>query len=436
VDFVFVGLNHRTAPIEVRDGLAIVPTRLPVALAEAARRPGLSEVALLSTCNRFEVWTVAENPQIGVAAVHSFLRDYHAVAIEQIERHLYTHTAGNAVRHMLRVVSGLDSMVLGEPQIAGQVKEAFEAARSARTTGFLLERLYQHALRTHKRVRNETRLGEGAVSISYVAVELARKIFGDLSHRRILVLGAGEMSELALECLEGAGAQTVRVCNRTHHKAIELAGRHNWEVIAWDGFPAALAEADIVISSTGAPHPVVRLAMVREAMARRRNEAIFFIDIATPRDVEPEVGNLYNVFLFNLDDLNAIAEENRRRRHSEAEAAERIVEDETAVFMQWLATLDVKTIIVELRGAFDEIRGQEIEWLRSKVGNISERDWEAVVQFSTRLTNKLLHRPLATLRETSPEDEAVELAEAVRRLFGLSSKKKMKDEGGRMKDER
>ena len=432
VELVFVGLNHQTAPIEMRDRLAIVPTRLQAALTDAASRPGLSEVVLLSTCNRSEVWTVAQDPQVGVAAIYSFLRDHHGIKIEEVEPHLYTHVQADAIRHMFRVVSGLDSMVLGEPQVAGQVKEAFEAARNARTAGFLLERLYQHALRTHKRIRNETRLGEGAVSISYVAVELARKIFGDLSQRRVMVLGAGEMSELALQCLEGAGARTIRVSNRTHHKAVELAKRHNWEAIAWENFPAALVETDIVISSTGAPHPVVRVPMVREVMARRRNAEIFIIDIAAPRDVEAEVANLYNVFLFNLDDLNAIAVENRRQRRTEAEAAERIVEAETAEFMQWLATLDVKELIVALRNSFDAVRQSELEWLKSKVGQLSDRDWEMVVQFSNRLMNKLLHRPVTTLREKWPDDEAIGMAESMRQLFGLSGGEangKKKDKG-------
>ncbi|KPL08650.1 hypothetical protein AMJ85_08320, partial [candidate division BRC1 bacterium SM23_51] len=204
MELVFVGLNHRTAPVELRDRLAIVPSHLSAALAEAAARPGLQEVVLLSTCNRSEVWTVADAAHVGEAEICAFLRDHHKVAIEQVEPHLYSHIGQDAVRHMFRVVAGLDSMVLGEPQIAGQVKEAVAAARKAGTSGFLLERLYQHALRTHKRIRNETRLGEGAVSVSYVAVELARKIFGDLSPRGVLVLGAGEMSELALQCLESA----------------------------------------------------------------------------------------------------------------------------------------------------------------------------------------------------------------------------------------
>jgi len=429
MELVFVGLNHRTAPIEMRDRLAIVPARLPAALTAAADQPGLNEVVLLSTCNRAEVWAVADETRVGAAAILAFLRDHHGVTIEEIEPHLYTHVERDAIRHMFRVVSGLDSMVLGEPQVAGQVKEAFEAARTARTSGFLLERLYQHALRTHKRIRNETRIGEGAVSVSYVAVELARKIFGDLSNRRVLVLGAGEMSEQALLCLEGAGARTIRVSNRTHHKAVELAERHNWEAVPWEGFPAALAEADIVISSTGAPHPVVHASMVREAMARRHNEDLFLIDIAAPRDVEPEVGKLYNVFLFNLDDLNAIAEDNRRQRRAEAEAAEQIVEAEAEAFMNWLASLDVKSIIVELRSGFDEIRRQELEWLRSKAGGLSEGDWQHVEQFSNRLMNKLLHRPVATLRETAVEEEAVGLAEAIRRLFGLGKKPEKKERG-------
>jgi len=434
MDLIFVGLNHRTAPIEMRERVAIVPTRLQAALVEAARQPGLSEVVLLSTCNRCEVWTVSEEAEAGTAAICAFLRDHHGVTIEEIEPHLYTYANSDAVRHMFRVVSGLDSMVLGEPQVAGQVKQAFEAARNVRTVGFLLERLYQHALRTHKRIRNETHLGEGAVSVSYVAVELARKIFGDLSQRRVLVLGAGEMSELALQCLENAGARAIRVSNRTHQKAVELAQRHNWEAISWDSFPAALAEADIVIGSTGAPHPVVRVQMVREAMARRRNAEIFMIDIATPRDIEAEAGDLYNVFLFNIDDLNAIAQENRRKRQAEAEAAERIVEAETAAFMQWLSSLDVKTTVVQLREVFDKIRLEELEWLRPKIGQISERDWEKVAQFSARLINKLLHRPVTELQGATSQDEALGMADTIRQLFGLHQESK--DEGGRMRDEK
>jgi glutamyl-tRNA reductase len=419
VELVFVGLNHQTAPVDVRDRLAIVPARLHEALAAAANRPGLSEVVLLSTCNRSEVWTVADGEEIGVRAIHDFLRDQHEVDVEQVRPHLYSHTGVAAVRHSFRVVSGLDSMVLGEPQIAGQVKEAFEAARSARTSGFLLERLHQHALRVHKRVRSETRLGEGAVSISYVAVELARKIFGDLSRRHVLVLGAGEMSELALQCLGGAGAKAFRVSNRTHHRAVELAERYRGDVVPWEDFPAALAEADIVIASTGAPHPVVRAAMVREAMEKRRNEPLCLIDIASPRDVEPKIADLYNVFLFNLDDLKAIAEENRRRREAEAEAAEQIVASETTEFLRWHSTLDVKSIVVALRKEFEAVRRQELERLKSKADEISPDDWKKVEQFSSRLLNKFLHGPLSGLRQATPADRAVELAETVRALFDL-----------------
>lgn len=419
MELVFVGLNHQTAPVEVRDRLAIVPAKLREALTKAGGWPGLLEVVLLSTCNRSEVWAVAEDVDHGETAIGAFLLDYHGVPLEELEPHLYSHIGADAVHHTFRVISGLDSMVLGEPQIAGQVKDAFAASHGARTCGFLLDRLYQHALKTHKRIRNETRLGEGAVSISYVAVELARKIFGDLDQRRVLVLGAGEMSELTLQCLAGAGAQTLLVSNRTHANAIDLARRHDGKVVPWEDFPGALGDTDIVISSTGASHPVVRLPMVREAMTRRKNEALFLIDIAAPRDIEPEIGELYNVFLYNLDDLNQIADENRRQRKAEAEAAERIVADETETFMRWLGSLDVKAIIVGLREAFDEVRCRELEWLRPKLGEVSQAHWDNVVKFSHRLINKLLHHPISTLREASPEDDTAGKAEAIRSLFGL-----------------
>ena len=421
MELLFVGLNHQTAPVQVRDRVAIVPAKLPAALRQAGGWPGLLEVVLLSTCNRSEVWAVAENADLGSTAIHAFLFDYHDVPLEALEPHLYCHVGAAAVRHGFRVIAGLDSMVLGEPQIAGQVKEAFAAARSARTSGFLLERLHQHALKTHKRIRHETRLGEGAVSVSYVAVELARKIFGDLEQRRVLVLGAGEMSELTLQCLAGAGVRAVQVSNRTHAHAEALARRHAGQVVAWEAFADALSRTDIVISSTGASHPVVRLPMVRAAMARRRNEALFLIDIAAPRDIEPEVGDLYNVFLYNIDDLNAIAQENRRQRQSEAAAAARIVDDETETFMRWLASLDVKGIIVALSGAFDAARCLELQWLRPKLGEIAERDWDHVVQFSRRLMNKLLHQPLRALRESSAEDDSAALADAARQLFDLTA---------------
>jgi glutamyl-tRNA reductase len=419
VQLVIVGLNHKTAPVEVRDAMAIVPARLTQALEQAAGWPGLMEVVILSTCNRTEVWAVAEDERIGGTSILTFLHDYHSISVERIGPHLYRHVGEDAVRHIFRVISGLDSMVLGEPQITGQVKDAFLAARTARTSGFLLDRLHQNALRTHKRVRTETRLGEGAVSISYVAVELARKIFGDLSDRSVLVLGAGEMSELTLQCLESAGAKSILVSNRTHDKAVELARRHDWQVVPWEQFAETLRHADIVISSTAASHTVIRLPMVKDAMSRRRNEALFLIDIAAPRDIEPEVGELYNVFLFNLDDLNQIAEENRRQRKAEATAAETIVEAETEVFLRWQASLDVKSIIVSLRNALDEFRRQELEWLRPKAGDISDREWENIVKFSKRLMNKFLHHPTSTLREASPEDRLAGLAEAARRLFDL-----------------
>ena len=419
MDLILIGLNHRTAPVELRDRVGVSVARLPEALAQAAAWPGLAEVVLLSTCNRHEVWAVAETADLGATVIRTFLNAYHEIPLEELEPHLYTHVGEGAVRHMLRVVSGLDSMVLGEPQVTGQVKEAFAAARSARTSGFLLDRLHQHALKAHKRVRTETRLGEGAVSISFVAVELARKIFGNLADRRVMVLGAGEMSELALQCLESAGAKSILVSNRTHVKAVELATRHDWQVVHWDQFPEALKDTDIVISSTGAPHPVVRLVMVREAMGLRRNEALFLIDIAAPRDIEPEVGSLYNVFLYNLDDLNQIADENRRQRRAEAQAAEAIVDEETALFMAWIASLDVKTVIVQLRNAFDEFRRQELEWLRPKMPEISDRDWETIVKFSGRLTNKLLHQPISSLRGGAPENNVAALSQAARSLFGL-----------------
>jgi len=429
MELVCTGLNHRTAPVEIRDQAAIVPAKLPEALRVATERFGFDEVVIVSTCNRSEIWAVADDADSAVAQARRFFCEYRSLGEADLDRCLYNRIGPEAAAHVMRVVAGLDSMVVGETQVAAQVKEAFEAARASGSCGYFLERLFQQALHANKRVRSETRIGEGAVSVSHVAVELARKIFGDLSRRRVLVLGAGEMSTIALRALQDAGANSICVSNRTYRRALELSKIYGWDTVRWEDFPRELARTDIVIASTGASHTVVHEDVVREAMAKRGNEALFFIDIAVPRDVDPEVGDIYNVFLYNIDDLNAIADENRRRREAEVQKAERIIRAEVETFVRWVESLRVKSVIVDLRRNLDELRRRELEWLRSKAKGLDESDWQVIEQFSIRLMNKFLHNPTASLRNPPRSSDRAALGDLVRRLFGMEPKRRDKEPG-------
>jgi len=413
-----VGLNHRDAPVAVREALAFSRSDLPRALAALRQVEGVEEAAILSTCNRVEVYVVTP-----VAAaedlVKQFLADFHGARPETFEPFLYRHEGAEAVAHLFRVASGLDSMVVGEAQVTGQVKEAYGLASEARATGRVLNRLFQHALAVAKRVRTTTEIGEGRASVGSVAVELAERIFESLAGRTVLVVGAGEMGESVLRSLRAAGAETTLVANRTFARAQALAAEHGGAAVPWDELATVLARADIVISSTDAPHPVIRQAHAIEAVRQRGGRPVFLIDIAVPRDIEPAAGEVAGCYLYNVDDLQAVVEETMAQRQQEVARCLAIVDEEVGGFMAWLRQLAVAPTISELSAALHARKDEELEALLQRLPDLSDEERAEIERMASRLVNKILHQPITTLRDASSREHHQTFLDAALRLFGL-----------------
>jgi glutamyl-tRNA reductase len=434
VNIVLVGLNHKTAPVKVRECLAPTAQAVPEMLVQALALPGLREALLVSTCNRVEVLAAADGAAGTVGAAEAagtltaWLAQGRTLAPQEIAESLYAHVDEDAVRHLFRVASSLDSLVVGEPQILGQIKEAFRTAVEAGATGAVLNRLMHKTFQVAKRVRSETAIGGAAVSVSYAAVELARKIFDDLAGLKALLIGAGEMAELAAEHLLAQGVGEVMVANRTLARAVELAGRlarggKPGGAFGLDELARVLPAVDIVISSTGATEPVITHALARSALKARRGRPLFFIDIAVPRDVEPSVGELDGCFLYDIDDLGQVVESNRQGRAKEAHAAEAIVAEEVVKFSAWLKSLAVVPTIAELTAKAEAIRTAEVARTLKDLGNTpqTEAEAEALERLTRALVKKLLHDPILFLREQahrSPESQQSHTA-LVRRMFKL-----------------
>ena len=355
---VLVGLNHKAAPVEVRERLAFTDAELPSAL--KALSEYVVEGAILSTCNRTEAYAVANLSSAGAEVLKRFLSEYHDVPVGQFEPYLYVYSGQDAIRHLFRVASGIDSMVLGEPQILGQVKDAFEQADANGSIGRILSALFRHAIAVGKKTRTETDISKNAASISYAAVELAKKIFGDLTRCTVLIVGAGEVGKLTARTLLDNSAGALLVANRTYSRALDLANRFNGKAVEFSSLREAIASSDIVISSTGGSQYIVTAEMVKYALQQRRNRPMFLIDIAVPRDIDPQVDKLENAFLYNIDDLQAVREANLREREKEARKAESIVDAETAKFLHWWSTLDVVPTIAALCDKLEDIRQAEM----------------------------------------------------------------------------
>jgi glutamyl-tRNA reductase len=414
-----VGLSHRTAPVELRESVDFSRAGADAALQALASRGVCPEMVVLSTCNRAEIYAVAES-DAGAAALTGFFGDYHGIDGARLDGHLYCHRGIDVARHLFRVAAGLDSLVVGEPQILGQVKAAYTTASGLRCTGTVTHRLFHAAFAVGKRVRSETSLGEGAVSVSYAAIELARKIFGDLQGLSVLILGAGEMAKLTGVHLRSQQINQITISSRTLASAERLAGQLEGRAVPWTELRAALAHADIVVAATGAAEPVLTRSTVEEAMRSRRGRPLFVIDIAVPRDVEPAVGDLDQVFLYHMDDLQSIVNENLARRGSELAGAEAIVEEEVARFSGWLQSREIVPTIVALRRRFEEIRQAELRRLESKLAGLTP-DARARVDDVTRLlVEKLLLAPTERLKTVGDETLVLAYAEAVHRLFSLS----------------
>jgi glutamyl-tRNA reductase len=412
------GVNHRTAPVSVREKLAFNEEALPEALADLQRRSGLRESLILSTCNRVEVAVAAEDDVDAVERVEEFLAQWRQVDRQWLQPHLYAFEGRDAVRHLFRVAASLDSMVVGEPQILGQLKSAYLIAKAHGAVGSYLETVLSRAFSVAKRVRAETEIGARAVSVSYAAVELAREIFGSLSGRTVLLLGAGKMSELAARHLKRSGA-SILVANRTPLRAEQAAQLVGGEAIAWAELPAALPRADIVITSTGASEFILTAEMVRRAMEARRNRPMFLIDIAVPRNIAPEVNELDGVFLYDIDDLQRVVENNLKLRLGEAELADRIVSEEVERLESWLRLRQLGPIIARLQEQLEEMRMRELERMRARLGALTPEQQEAIEALTRSLINKIAHGPITELKRSAESPEHASVAEAIRRMFGL-----------------
>jgi len=413
------GMSHRTAPLEVREQLALEEDKVRQILGDLAGRGLLAEVMILSTCNRVEVYGVAEVPGEARSAAFSLLGAQRGLRLPDLEALLYTRTEEEAVLHAFRVAASLDSMVLGEPQILGQVKDAFALAQSSSTVGPLLHTLMTQAFNVAKKVRTETEIGRLAVSVSFAAVELARKIFGSLEGKSVLLVGAGEMGELAARHLVDQGSLPVYVTNRTRSRAEELARALAGTAVPFDQLDASMESVDIVITSTAAPEPIIRAAEVQRAMHARRSRPLFFIDIAVPRNVEAAVNELPNVFCYDVDDLRGVVESNLRERQREAQRAEALVQREVERFAERLKDLEVVPTIVSLREKLEAVRRAEVDRALARLPNADAETRRIIEALSEAIINKVLHAPTVKLRDSSRQGHGRRWIELISELFGL-----------------
>jgi glutamyl-tRNA reductase len=416
-----VGLNHKIADVDVREKLAFNGPKLVEGLIKFKELPEVQEAIILSTCNRVELYANVNDAKRASESTKTFLSEFHNLNRGSLDNALYIYDDINAIRHIFRVASSLDSMVVGEPQILGQLKDAFELALTKKTTGILLNKLMKKAISVAKRVRTETRIAENAVSISFAAVELAKKIFTDLSRRVFMLLGAGEMAELAARHLIGSGVKEVLVSNRTYERACELASEFNGRPVKFDDFIQEMVRTDIIICSTGAPHYIITKSQMQKVMKERKQRQVFIIDISVPRNIDPEINGLDNVYLYNVDDLRGVVDANMFERQKEAEKAEKIIEEELETFLRWQSSLDSVPTIVALREKAEEIKKEELDKLFHKIQGIGEKEKEAIEYMATALTNKLIHPPTAALKEDSENKDA--LVAAIRRLYGINGEK-------------
>ncbi|HUX44651.1 MAG TPA: glutamyl-tRNA reductase [Terracidiphilus sp.] len=401
-----IGVNHKTAPIALRERIAISREELSKVIRALADQPGVAECMIVSTCNRVEVLAALDDPQ---ADLPGFLNHHFGLAPDVLQPHIYQHHDQDAVRHLFRVAASLDSMVVGEPQILGQVKDAFAVARASGTVGAQLEHLLQSAFAAAKRVRTETQIGANSVSIASVAVELARKIFGSLQGRTVFLVGAGKMSELAARHLVQQGAGAILVTNRTLERAQQLAKPFDGQVIPFEDLHEAASQADIIISSTGAPHPIFRREHAQAFLHKRRNRPMFFIDIAVPRDVAPEVNKLEGMFVYDIDDLQQVAVAHMAERSREAGDAEALIAAEVERFHQRRRTVNVAPAIVALQRHAEELRQGEMRRLQPRMGTLNADQAAAVEALTRGLVNKFLHPHMQALKQAARDNDAARL---------------------------
>jgi glutamyl-tRNA reductase len=417
---VVIGLNHKSAPVKVREKLAVSEENLPKALETLSLCHCITECCILSTCNRTEIYAVTHRHE-DEEALFEFMSDYHGIDRASFEGHMYRHRGHKAVEHLFSVAAGIDSMMVGESQIMNQVKNAFCIADESESTKAILNNLFQQALSVGKRARTETEISSGAFSVGYAAVELAKSIFGELHGHTILILGAGKMGELTTKHMVSAGASSVIVSNRTLSRAEAIAAKLGGKAIPWESIGDALIIADIVITSTGASEPIIKREEMHKIMRLRRERPVFLIDIAVPRDIEAVVDNLDNVFLYNIDDLQSLVHESVAERQKEIEKVRTIVAEETHKFMAWLRTLEAVPLIKLLRQKLDGLRDAEWERASNKLAHLSEQDRETVQAMMQSLINKISHNPLIKMKEYASSDDSYDKLDVARELFGIET---------------
>jgi len=419
MEILVIGLNHKTATVEIREKVAFDGPKLAQAIEEMKKLDGVKEGVILSTCNRVEIYSAVPDIKRGAEQIKDFISRFHGVNREELDKALYVHEGVDAVRHVFRVAASLDSMVVGEPQILGQVKDAFEFALKNKSTGVYLNRLMKKAFSVAKRVRTETKIAENAVSISFAAVELAKKIFEDLTTKSFMLIGAGEMAELAARHIIGNGVRNVYVTNRTYERAKELAEEFNGKAIPFSEFTGELVHIDIVICSTGAPEYILWKDQMHSIMKERKQRPVFIIDISVPRNIDPAINDLDNVYLYDVDDLQDVVDMNIKGRAKEAEKAEEIVLSEVESFRKWQDSLVAVPTIVALRQKAEEIRRQEFEKAMKKIGPLDEEKIKSIEYMTTAIINKLIHGPTVALK-TEHEDRDL-IVDIIKRLFQLNT---------------
>ena len=419
LDIILLGVNHKTAPVALRECLAISTDETSAALKAFQNLGSIREVVLFSTCNRVEVLMVSQDKSNAVETVKSFLSQLKQLPVSEFEKSLYIHVGDDAVRHVFRVAASLDSMLVGEPQILGQIKEAYQMATQNKTSGVLLNKLLHRTFFVAKRVRTETRIGDRAVSVSYAAVELGRKIFGTFEGKKVLLIGAGEMAELAVEHLIRNNTGAILVANRTFESGMNLAKRFNGQVIRFEEIQDALGQVDIIISSTGSPNYIVTRDHVKGIIRRRRNRPLFFIDIAVPRDIDPEINRLANSYVYDIDDLKGIIDENIQDRNKEAIKGERIIDEAVISFRQWYDNLEVMPTIVELRKKIGGIATVELQRTQQTLKHLSPDDLDAIRRMTDAMVNKMLHDPTILLKSDGIQEDKSVYLDVIRKLFRL-----------------
>lgn len=415
-----VGLNYKTAPVEVREKLSFDENDLGAAMTALSRKKSMLENVIVSTCNRTEIYAVVDQLHTGRYYIKDFLADWFQMDKDVFSPYLFIYEQEGAMEHLFKVICGLDSMVLGETQILGQVKDSFLTAQAVHTTGTIFNQLFKQAVTLAKKAHSQTEIGSNAVSVSYAAVELAKKVFGSLKEKHVLIIGAGKMGELAVENLQGSGATQITVINRTYEKARILADRYNGDARVLAELKQALTEADILISSTAANEYVITRAMMVDVNRQRKGRPLFMVDIAVPRDLDPEIAELESVFLYDIDDLEGIVQSNLAERQKAAEQINLMVESEIVGFNQWVHMLGVVPIIAELRDKAMAIQADTMKSIERKMPNLTERERKVLNKHTKSIVNQLLKDPVSQVKEIAAQANAAEKLELFKQIFNLS----------------